>query len=155
MQNACNRSDPAAVRGIRIPGAPDATETRQGDQEYDVKPQNPYPEGLPLSALDLQILLVLSRNDLYGYAIMKEVENRSDGLLCPEIGSLYRVLGRLMDMGWVEEAPAPAHEPESHRGKPRRYYRITEQGANLAMAELARLKKLLGDADDLVPEASG
>jgi len=120
-----------------------------------VNQANARPEGLPLSALDLQVLLVLSRSDLYGYAIMKEVEGQSDGLLSPEIGSLYRVLGRLMDMGWVGEAPTPSDEPENHRGKPRRYYRITEAGKTVARAELARIKKVLGDAGELSPEVAG
>lgn len=120
-----------------------------------MKVENTHPEGLPLSALDLQVLLVLSRSDLYGYAIMKEVETLSEGLLSPEIGSLYRVLGRLMDMGWVGEAPAPADEPDGHRGKPRRYYRITEQGRTVARAELNRLKKVLDHAGKLAPEAVG
>lgn len=55
-------------------------------------------EFLPLSAL-LQVLLVLSKGDLYGYAIMKAVEAQSGGILSPEIGSLYRVLARLVEAG--------------------------------------------------------
>ena len=40
----------------------------------------PNLEALPLSALDLQILLVLSQGELYGYAIKKAVERESDGI---------------------------------------------------------------------------
>lgn len=120
-----------------------------------MKQPNPRREGLPLSALDLQVLLVLTRKDLYGYAIMKEVEDESDGLLSPEIGSLYRVLGRLMDMGWVEEAPPPPGALEGGRGKPRKYYRITDAGLSVARAELRRMEEVLREARKLGPEAAG
>ena len=114
-----------------------------------------HPEGLPLSALDLQVLLVLAREDLYGYAIMKEVETRTDGLLSPEIGSLYRVLGRLMDMGWVEEASPPPGAREGGRGKPRRYYRITEPGLGVVRAEIRRMEDVLRQARELGTEVAG
>ncbi|MFO8174230.1 MAG: PadR family transcriptional regulator [Gemmatimonadota bacterium] len=116
---------------------------------------HPQPDGLPLSALDLQVLLVLSREDLYGYAIMKEVELRSDGLLSPEIGSLYRVLGRLMDQGWAAEAPPPPGAMEGGRGKPRKYYRITDAGLSVARAELRRMEEVLRQVRRLGPEVAG
>ena len=116
---------------------------------------NPPPEGLPLSALDLQVLLVLAGKDLYGYAIMKEVEDRSEGLLSPEIGSLYRVLGRLMDAGWVEEAPPLPEASEGGRGKPRKYYRITDSGLYVARAEIRRMEEVLRQARKLGPEVAG
>ena len=114
-------------------------------QEHDIE------ASLPLSALDLQILLVLAEGELYGYAIMKEVAAHSDGLLNPEIGSLYRVLARLMDVGWVAETDEPAEARGSHRGRPRRYYRITERGSQVARAEVRRLRAVLRDAEALGP----
>ena len=106
---------------------------------------------LPLSALDLQVLLVLARGDLYGYAIKKAVERESDGVLSPEIGSLYRVLNRLMNSGWVEEADARSPSEDSHRGRPRRYYRITANGSETAGAEVRRLRRVVDGAPDLAP----
>ena len=50
----------------------------------------------PLSATDYHVLMVLTEEDLYGYAIMKAVEQESGGAVSPEIGSLYRILARLM-----------------------------------------------------------
>ena len=78
----------------------------------------------PLSATDYHILMVLAEKDLYGYAIMKAVGENSNGTVAPEIGSLYRVLSRLVAEGWVEEAAAPrgaalapgdAHETDEPR----------------------------------------
>ena len=110
---------------------------------------------LPLSALDLQILLVLSESDLYGYAIMKAVEEQSRGVLSPEIGSLYRVLARLAERGWVLETNSPPGAGEIHRGKPRKYYGITELGRSVALYELRRLREVVRRGEALGPEAAG
>ena len=115
----------------------------------------PHREGtLPLSALDLQILLVLAAGDLYGYAIKKAVERESEGLLSPEIGSLYRVLARLMDAGWVEETDDRDPDPEPQRGRPRKYYRITRDGVGVARAEVARLRRVVEAAAGFAPEVA-
>lgn len=111
--------------------------------------------GDALSPIDFHVLLVLARNDLYGYAILKAVETESRGAVRPEIGSLYRVLGRLMTEGLVEEVPPPGDAPDVHRGRPRRYYRLTVAGRSALEAdarrlegalELARKRALLPDA---------
>ena len=116
---------------------------------------NELPQGsLPLSALDLQILLVLTRKDLYGCAIKKAVDEASEGVLSPEIGSLYRVLNRLMASGWVEEAGVATSTDGPQRGRPRRYYRITHGGTVVVRAELRRLRAVLGGAKGITPEAA-
>jgi DNA-binding PadR family transcriptional regulator len=120
-----------------------------------MEPSSPRPESsLPLSALDLQVLLVLAAEDLYGYAIMKAVEEASGGVLSPEIGSMYRVLARLAEMGWVAEADGPETGGDRHRGKPRRYYRLTPLGSEVARAEVRRLRDVLREAGALGPEAA-
>lgn len=93
-----------------------------------------------LSPLEFHVLLVLSREDLYGYAIMKLVTEHSGGAVRVEIGSLYRVLSRLMEAGLVAEVTPPADAPASHRGLPRRYYRIMQAGALAVRAEAKRLE---------------
>lgn len=97
------------------------------------------PEALPLSATELQVLLVLCERELYGYAILKAVEEESRGSVSPEIGSLYRILARLVSQGLLEEADPPA-DAEPHPGQPRRYYGITEKGRRVAATEAARLR---------------
>ena len=110
------------------------------------------PPTTPLSATDFHVLLVLTEGDLYGYAIMKAVEAQSGGTVSPEIGSLYRVLARLMAIGLVTEVGGPA-AGETHRGRPRKYYAITPQGREVARAEAARLSQLvdLARGRDLLP----
>jgi DNA-binding PadR family transcriptional regulator len=107
---------------------------------------------LPLSPLDLHVLMVLAGKDLYGYAIMKAVEEESAGALAPEIGSLYRVLARLQGTGLVREADAPGTVPETHRGRPRKYYGITPLGLRVLRAETERLSRVVDRARTLLPD---
>lgn len=108
---------------------------------------------LPLSPLDLHVLVVLASEDLYGYAIMKAVEEESGGALSPEIGSLYRVLARLQGTGLVREAESPDTAPETHRGRPRRYYGITPLGRRVVAAEAKRLGRILEHVRTLIPDS--
>jgi DNA-binding PadR family transcriptional regulator len=100
-------------------------------------------DGSPFSPTDFHVLLVLAGGNLYGYAIQKAVEEESGGTLRPEIGSLYRVLARLMAEGLVDEVESPADAPRSHRGQPRRYYRLTKKGRRALEADAKRLAEVL------------
>lgn len=99
---------------------------------------------------------MLGEGALYGYAIMKAVEVESGGAVTPEIGSLYRVLARLMGDGLIEEG-APPEEEEVHPGRARKYYRLTERGRVVARVEASRLRDVLGLAArrDLLAEEGG
>jgi DNA-binding PadR family transcriptional regulator len=110
----------------------------------------------PLSAVDFHVLLVLARKTLHGYAILKAVESESRGAVSPEVGSLYRVLARLMAEGLVDETEAPASAPRVHRGRTRRYYRLTREGRALLKAEAMRLAHAVEIARDraLLPQGA-
>lgn len=113
-------------------------------------------ESTPLSAVEFHVLMVLAEGPSYGYAIMKAVREHSGGAVSPEIGSLYRVLARLMELAWVEEVPAPAGAKRGRRGLPRRYYALTRGGRAVALAEAKRLARVVALARerDLLPEGS-
>lgn len=112
---------------------------------------------IPLSPLDYHVLLVLAEQDLYGYAIKKAVARESEGAVSPEIGSLYRVLARLLDSGLLAETDAPEDAPDAHRGRERRYYALTSAGRRALATESARLRKVLDLAAerDLLTEPRG
>ncbi len=114
------------------------------------------PDVLPLSARDWHVLMALSQDPLHGYGIMKAVERDSAGKVSAEIGSLYRVLDRLLDEGLVEEVEAPGDAPADTRGRPRRYYGLTAEGREALRAEAARLQDALALARErrLLPEQS-
>ena len=78
------------------------------------------------------VLGILAEGESYGYAILKQVNELSDGQLEWTDGLLYPLLHRLERLGHVEsfwETPAG--------GRKRKYYRITGQGR----AELAEQRR--------------
>jgi DNA-binding PadR family transcriptional regulator len=106
---------------------------------------------LPLSAVDLQILLVLTGGELHGYGLMKAVEEQSRGKVRLEVGSLYRVIKRLLGSRLIEESddgpPDGGGASGSSRGpKPRRFYKISELGREVAAAEVRRLAEVIETA---------
>lgn len=89
--------------------------------------------------------------DLYGYGIKKAVEGQSEGLVSPEIGSLYRVLARLIDRNWIQEASASPSSEETHPGRPRRYYSLTAEGLVVVGREMRRLRQAVNLAENILP----
>jgi DNA-binding PadR family transcriptional regulator len=98
-----------------------------------------------LKATEFHLLLALSQGPRHGYALMKEVEQQSNGGVRLEIGSLYRLLSRMLDSGFIEEAD------EDER---RRYYRISRVGRRVLKAEAERLADLVALSRErkLLPE---
>ena len=101
------------------------------------------PQDTPLTPLSMAILVALGREDLHGYALMREIEERSDGRLSPGTGSLYAALQRLMEAGLIVESP---ERPSAEDDARRRYYRITPEGRAAVAEEAARMDRVLADA---------
>jgi DNA-binding PadR family transcriptional regulator len=87
----------------------------------------------------LHILLALADGDRHGYAVMQAVREQSGGAVPLRTASLYRHLSKLIDAGWVAEAPA-RRDDDPRRGA---YYRLTVRGRDALHAERARLVSLL------------
>jgi DNA-binding PadR family transcriptional regulator len=99
---------------------------------------------LPLHRDTFHILVSLADRDRHGYAVMQDVLGRTDGALRLSPSSLYASIRRLLEQGLIEELaerPDPDHDDER-----RRYYRLTQLGRGVAVAEARRLERLLGDA---------
>jgi DNA-binding PadR family transcriptional regulator len=86
-------------------------------------------------------LLCLVEGDKHGYAIMKEVDARTDRQLRLGPGTLYGCIQRMIAAGLIRERndlrPAPG---ELER---RRYYSITPYGKQIAALEARRLSGLV------------
>lgn len=114
-----------------------------------------HPESfLPLTPVAFEILLSLTAGERHGYAIMQEVEGRTDGRMSLHAGTLYRALARLVENQLLEELPEGAVEDGDER---RRYYRLTALGRRVAIAEARRLESQVGAArvQGLLGRASG
>ena len=101
----------------------------------------PIESYLPLSAVDCHLLLALSREDLYGYALLQAMSDDSRGAVGMDIGALYRALDRLTRSGLI--AKTERREPRPSRGKPRRYYRLRQLGRAVLDAEMHRLARVV------------
>lgn len=100
---------------------------------------------LPLKPLDYLILLALTKSELHGYAIVRDIEERSDGAVDVEAGNLYRSIRRLLDAKLLTESdkrPAPDLDDER-----RRYYSLSTLGRRVLAAESLRLRALIRYAE--------
>lgn len=113
---------------------------------------------LPLPPATFHILLALSDGERHGYAIIQEVEARTDGELRLSAGTLYRSIARMVEQGLISEvmkrgAKQPG-SPASTNDQRRRYYRVTPFGTAVARAEMRRLTQLvkIARASGIAPE---
>jgi DNA-binding PadR family transcriptional regulator len=98
---------------------------------------------LPLTPLAFQLLLALADGERHGYGILREIEDRTEGLVRLRTGTLYTLLQRLLEERLIEESTA---RPEPGDDARRRYYGLTVLGRAVLTAEARRLAALVGDA---------
>ena len=99
------------------------------------------PPALPLSPPALHVLLALGIGARHGYAIMRDIAERSGGTIRILPGTLYSTIRRMLADGLIEEIDPPA-DADSDDAR-RRYYRITKAGRTAAEAETRRLALLV------------
>ncbi|HTQ87751.1 MAG TPA: helix-turn-helix transcriptional regulator [Candidatus Solibacter sp.] len=96
---------------------------------------------LPLTPAEFHFLLALADGDKHAYAIMKDVARLTEGAVRRSAGTLYGLVRRFVSEGMIEEKlerPVAALDDER-----RRYYRLTEFGREVAVAEAGRLENML------------
>jgi DNA-binding PadR family transcriptional regulator len=98
---------------------------------------------LPLPPATLHILLALADGEHHGYAIIQDVEARTNGELRMSAGTLYRSIARMVEQGLISEVAKRRTRAEDER---RRYYRLTPFGTAVARAEINRLSQLVRHA---------
>ena len=90
----------------------------------------------PLTPALFHVLLSLADGEKHGYAILKEVEARTNGKVVLSTGTLYGIIKRLLADGWIRESALGS------TGR-RRAYRLTAAGRKVALAEAERLRDLM------------
>ena len=88
---------------------------------------------LKKGSIQLCLLALLSEEEKYGFQILHELREKSNGFFDLKEGTLYPALRRLEERGFVE-----SHWQEPKSGTPRKYYRLTERGRT-ALAEALRI----------------
>jgi len=89
----------------------------------------------PLSEQAFLVLTALADEVKHGYAIVQAVEALSEGRVQLPVATLYGVLDRLVGDGLVER-----DRDETHQGRLRRYYRLTDGGVHALANEAYRLE---------------
>ncbi len=101
-------------------------------------------------SISLALLQLLSEQDLYGYALSKEMEKRSDSHLLLKEGTLYPALQKLEQQGLIS-----SYWSAESKGPDRKYYTITADGREMLKDKsrewnrfVAVMSKVLGGSAD-------
>src|SRR4030042_1799917 len=78
------------------------------------------------------LCLISELDDTYGYRLIREIEERSQGFLQFKEGTVYPALRKLEGEGLIEGSWR-----ETANGQQRRYYRITEKGKETLTKKMA------------------
>ena len=97
---------------------------------------------LPLTPALFQVLLALADGDKHGYAILKEVGERTRGRVRLSTGTLYGIIKRLLHDELIEEQSRRPRRDDERR----RYYRLTPLGRKVASAEAERMEEMIATA---------
>jgi DNA-binding PadR family transcriptional regulator len=108
-------------------------------------------EHLPLAPHVFEILLTLSQGPRHGYGIIAAVEERTGGAVLIGTSSLYAAIRRMLATGLIEDSGTRPDEQSG--GPPRRYYRVTELGLQVARLEADRLRRAAKAAGRLLGQA--
>lgn len=114
----------------------------------------------PLTPIVFHILMALADRPLHGYAIMQAVEETAGLGLATGPGTVYGAIGRMEEAGLVRQVAAGEIDERpvsTGRGRPRKYFRITEEGMEALRAEARRLDRLarIARARKILTEGSG
>lgn len=81
--------------------------------------------------VDIIILSLVSKKDMYGYEMVKTLKEISNDLYNMSEGTLYPALKRLEHKNWLQ-----SYWDRSEPGVGRKYYRITDQGKKVLKKKL-------------------
>ena len=87
------------------------------------------------------ILLALGTEAKHGYAIMRDIAERSGGTIRVLPGTLYSTIKKMLADGLIDEVAAP-RDADSEDAR-RRYYRVTRAGRTAVATETRRLALLV------------
>lgn len=86
--------------------------------------------------VDLVVLSVLREKDMYGYEIVKAIEEKSGGRFQLPLGTLYPVLYRFLENGYLSD------RDEIVNKRLRKYYHLEKTGEEFYEEALAEYRKI-------------
>ena len=101
-------------------------------------------QNIVLTESTYYILLALHKPQ-HGYGIMQQVESLSDGRVHLAAGTLYGALNVLCEKEWITPLP---FDKDSRKKE----YKLTDKGLDVLKAELARLRQLVANGEEILKE---
>lgn len=95
--------------------------------------------------LELLILLMVEKNDMYGYELVEKVSKIVD----VSEGTIYPILKRLTNEGYFE-----VYTKESTEGPIRKYYHITISGKETLARQLTEWQKFSQNVNDFIERST-
>ena len=87
---------------------------------------------------ELMVLAVVERRARHGYEIAKQIDEESSGVLRFHVASLYPMLYRMEQRGWIDGAWV-----EKAGQRRRRYYKLTPEGRRILAQQRDTWRELL------------
>lgn len=112
----------------------------------EVTPELEWKKG----SAELLILSLVEARPRHGYEISKLIEQRSHGALRFHVASLYPLLYRLEERGWVQ-----GRWVEKAGLRRRRYYRLTPPGRKVLAAQRRGWQRFVEAVDRITARAAG
>jgi len=103
---------------------------------------------LKKGSIQLCLLALLAKEEKYGFQILHELRERSNGFFDLKEGTLYPALRRLEERGFVKSR---WQEPKT--GMPRKYYRLTDRGRAALTEALAIWDAMTAGAERVLEDA--
>jgi transcriptional regulator len=98
---------------------------------------------------ELLILSLLEARPRHGYEISKLIEQRSRGTLHFHVASLYPLLYRLEERGWLQ-----GRWVEKSGQRRRRYYRLTRRGRKILESQRRNWREFVASVNRVTQPAS-
>lgn len=109
--------------------------------------ENKFIQQMKKGVLDMIVLNIIRKKHTYGYELIQKLEREGEGFFDLKEGTLYPVLYRLEDSGFIR---ASWHTEEG-RTAPKKYYEITEEGRTV----LEEYRKIWGNLKICVDRLCG
>jgi PadR family transcriptional regulator, regulatory protein PadR len=100
-------------------------------------------------SIDSLLLCLIGQRPMYGYQIIKELEEKSQGYFKYKEGTLYPALHRLEKSGLLK-----GKWEATSSGRQRRYYHITEKGSGILTEKRIQWLDFLSAMNMIIQPAS-
>ena len=114
-----------------------------------VATNNRDPEPKPLSEPVFLILTSLADQPRHGYALLRDIQDISNGRVALSTGTLYGALRRLLEEDWIERFK------QKDTSLDKQAYQLTSEGRRQLRLEVERMRQLARVAGARMKESEG